>query len=206
MTRITLPTCRAHYPGGTERVHLSIASPSRAAFPGLPAGRLPQRTFRGLLGLHTRYGLLDRSTAQGGLCREAPTRPVTQPHRSPATRANRQLSGWILPPLVFRAVGAHGNQDICCQTTSISAQSRRNGPDRQRPRWTIRMDKSVFDSMMFAWRVSSKRSNDPSSGRRADPSRLTPHLSSFRLCRPNLRASTFAWSGCRREITASPAP
>ena len=45
MTRITLPTCRAHYPGGTEQVQQSIASPSRAAFAGLPAGRLPRHTF-----------------------------------------------------------------------------------------------------------------------------------------------------------------
>src|SRR3954453_9714515 len=27
ITRITLPTCRAHYPGGSRRVRLSIASP-----------------------------------------------------------------------------------------------------------------------------------------------------------------------------------
>src|SRR4051812_44106406 len=27
MTRITLPTCRAQYPGGSRRVHVSIASP-----------------------------------------------------------------------------------------------------------------------------------------------------------------------------------
>src|SRR4051812_17297021 len=27
VTRITFPACRAHYPGGSRRVHLSIASP-----------------------------------------------------------------------------------------------------------------------------------------------------------------------------------
>jgi len=30
-----------------------------------------------------------------------------QPNRSSATGANRQLSGWLLPPLVTRALGAH---------------------------------------------------------------------------------------------------
>ena len=43
----------------------------------------------------------------GGLCHEASARPVTQPSRSSTTRVYRQLPGWILPPLVNRAVGAH---------------------------------------------------------------------------------------------------
>src|SRR5271165_2861574 len=33
ITRITLPTCRSHYPDGSERGHLSIASPSNPASP-----------------------------------------------------------------------------------------------------------------------------------------------------------------------------
>jgi hypothetical protein len=33
ITRVTLPTCRAHYPDGSERVHLSIASPSTRPSP-----------------------------------------------------------------------------------------------------------------------------------------------------------------------------
>jgi hypothetical protein len=43
----------------------------------------------------------------GGLCHEASARPVARPNRSSATRAYRQLPGWILPPLVYRAVAAH---------------------------------------------------------------------------------------------------
>ena len=80
---------------------------STRAFPVTQAGRRPRLHFRGLLRLHSRYGLPDRSTAQGGLCHEASTRPVTRPSRSSATRVYRQLPGWILPPLVNRAVGAH---------------------------------------------------------------------------------------------------
>jgi len=78
-------TCRAHYPGGSERVHVSIASPFHAAFPKLWAGRHPHCPFRGLLRLHSRYGPHARSTAQGGLCYGASTGPVTQPRRPPAT-------------------------------------------------------------------------------------------------------------------------
>ena len=33
VARTTMRTCRAHYPGGSKRVHVSIASPSHAAFP-----------------------------------------------------------------------------------------------------------------------------------------------------------------------------
>src|SRR5215217_3593753 len=84
MTRLTLPTCRAHYPDGPERVLLSVASPSHAAFPGASAGRRPSLHFRGLLGLHSRRGLPDCSTAQGGFVTRL------RPGRSP-DRAARQL-------------------------------------------------------------------------------------------------------------------
>ena len=33
ITRLTLPTCRAHYPDGPERVHLLVATPSHAGLP-----------------------------------------------------------------------------------------------------------------------------------------------------------------------------
>ena len=86
---------------------MSVASPSHAAFPGSQAGRHPRLHFRGLLRLHSNYGPLDRSTAQGGLCHRASIHPVTRTNRLPVTRSNRQLSGWVLPPLVIRAFWAH---------------------------------------------------------------------------------------------------
>ena len=90
-------TCRAQYPGGSERVPMSVASPFHAAFPVSQAGRHPRFHFRGLLRLHSRYGPLDRSTAQGGLCHEASRRPVTQPPRSSATRStDNSLDGTFL--------------------------------------------------------------------------------------------------------------
>ena len=95
------------YPGGSRQVLASVASLSHAAFPVSQPGRHPRLHFRGLLGLHSRYGPSDCSTAQGGLRRKASARPVTPPSRLPATRSNRQLSGWNPPPLVIRAVGAH---------------------------------------------------------------------------------------------------
>ena len=95
ITRTTFPTCRAHYPGGSERVHASVASPFHAAFPDRQAGRHPHHHFRGLLRLHSRYGPPGRSTAQGGLCPEAPRRTVTRPPRSLATRSTDNSLGGI---------------------------------------------------------------------------------------------------------------
>ena len=71
--------------------------PVHAAFPVSEAGRHPQLHFRGLLRLHSRYGPLDCSTAQGGLCYEASARPVTRPSRSSATRSiDNSLGGIFL--------------------------------------------------------------------------------------------------------------
>jgi hypothetical protein len=44
---------------------------------------------------------------KSGLLPEASIRPVTRPARSVATMSYRHLHGWILPPLVICAVGAH---------------------------------------------------------------------------------------------------
>src|SRR5436190_2230750 len=62
---------------------------------------------RGLLKLHSRYGLQGRSPPKADFCPEASTRSVTRPSRSVATTSYRQLHGWILLPLVICAVGAH---------------------------------------------------------------------------------------------------
>ena len=91
---------------------MSVASPSRAAFPLSQEGRHPRLHFRGLLRLHSNYGPLDRSTAQGGLCHRASIHPVTRTNRLPATRSNRQLSGWFLPPLAIRAFWAHCDRPV----------------------------------------------------------------------------------------------
>ena len=71
------------------------------------AGRRPQLRFRGLLKLYSRYGLQGCSpTLQWTLSRgfdpaSYPTGPLVSCH------VYRQLHGWVLPPLVICAVGAH---------------------------------------------------------------------------------------------------
>ncbi len=90
---------------------MSVASPSRAAFPGSQAGRHPRLHFRGLLRLHSNYGPLDRSTAQGGLCHRASIHPVTRTNRLPATRSNRPV--WVVPSSTSdtRLLGARGVEE-----------------------------------------------------------------------------------------------
>src|SRR5208283_1269670 len=74
--------------------------PVHPAFPVVPAGRHPYLHFRGLLRLHSRYGPLDRSTAQrrplsrGSGPASRPAKPLV------SYQINRQFSGWNLPPLV----------------------------------------------------------------------------------------------------------
>jgi len=81
--------------------------------------------FRGLLRLHSRYSPSDCSAAQG-----RPLSRGSSPSGHPAEplvsyQINRQLSGWIPPPLVIRAFGAH-----CQNPTSGVA---RHGAPRRTP-------------------------------------------------------------------------
>jgi hypothetical protein len=57
-------------PRRIEWVRASIASPLMLPSPVIQAGRQPHHHFRGLLRLHSHYGPLDCSTAQGGLRHE----------------------------------------------------------------------------------------------------------------------------------------
>src|ERR1700730_366676 len=84
---------------------------SRNAFPKWQEGRHPHCHFRGLLRLHSRYGPPDRSAAH-----RRPLSPGSNPCGYPHQpllryRINRQLSGWIPPPLMIRAFGAHCHKE-----------------------------------------------------------------------------------------------
>ena len=106
ITRITFPACRAHYPGGSRRVHLSVASPSTRPSPlfrrvGIRTSL--SRPAQASLALRP-AGLLNRPRrplSRGFDPAGCPTKPLV------SYQVNRQLSGWILPPLVNRAIGAH---------------------------------------------------------------------------------------------------
>ncbi len=92
LTQIAFSTCRAHYPGGSIRrfglVHDALPHRASArtalAFPEQRAGRHPQLSFRGLLKLHSRYGLQICSPTLCGLCHEAPI-PSVYPAKRPVS-------------------------------------------------------------------------------------------------------------------------
>jgi hypothetical protein len=103
VARFSLPTCRSHYPGGSDRFSVD-AYPARAAFPDCLAGRHPQlrlsRPARALLTLRP-AGSLNR-----------PRRPLSRgfnpedcsPKPLVSYRTHRHLSGWNLPPLEKRTL------------------------------------------------------------------------------------------------------
>ncbi len=85
ITRITFPTCRAHYPGGSSGCSCRLL-PRSCSLPQMAGGSASALSLvASLLRLHSHYGPPDRSAAQGDLCHEASARPVTRPSRSSAT-------------------------------------------------------------------------------------------------------------------------
>src|SRR5215467_4573763 len=82
-----------------------LSSRATRSFASWPAPRV--QSFRGLLKLHTRYGLPGCSPTIRGLYREAPPLPVSRLERSQAIKSYQQLLEWVLPPLVIYALGAH---------------------------------------------------------------------------------------------------
>ena len=91
-------------------VRASIASPRVLPSPNGRRVGIRIVTFEACSGF-TRYGLPDRSTAQGGLCHEASTRPVTRPSRSLASRLIDNYLGEILPHRCFAPSGRTAKLD-----------------------------------------------------------------------------------------------
>ena len=80
-------TCHRHYPGGPTGSCRSVLprqgqeaqSPVATAFPVSVAGRRPHCAFRGLLDVHSRYGLLVRGIAKQSFPSKAPTASFPSP-------------------------------------------------------------------------------------------------------------------------------
>jgi hypothetical protein len=87
-------------PVGPQAGVLSLPrKPVTAAFPIPLLGRLPHYAFRGLLGVHSRYGLSARGVAQGDPFHRR-LRQYRYLHcRSDCYRLERPLAGWELHPL-----------------------------------------------------------------------------------------------------------
>src|SRR6185436_14208024 len=106
ITRTTFPTCRAHYPGGSSGCACRLL-PRSCSLPPLAGGSASalslSRPAQALLTLRPARSL---SRPRRPLSRGS--NPCRCPHEPLVSyRINRQLSGWILPPLMIRAFGAH---------------------------------------------------------------------------------------------------
>ncbi|MGY4283096.1 hypothetical protein ACVWXO_002316 [Bradyrhizobium sp. LM2.7] len=103
VTRITLPACRSHYPGGSDRC-------SRRLLPH-PCG-LPRYAGGSASASSLSRPAQDSLTLRPAGSLSRPRRPLSRGFRSAGYPTNllvsyqtyRQLSGWIPPPLVTRAL------------------------------------------------------------------------------------------------------
>jgi hypothetical protein len=109
ITRTTFPTCRAHYPGGSNGCACRLL-PRSYSLPQMAGGSASalslSRPAQALLTLRPTGSLsrprrpLSRGSSPSGYPAEPPV----------SYQINRQLSGWIPPPQVIRAFGAHGQE------------------------------------------------------------------------------------------------
>lgn len=105
ITRFTLPTCRAHYPDGPERVRLSVATPSHLGLPRYSGGSASttslSRPAQALLTLRP-AGLLNRPKA-AFVTRLRPDRLPDQAARQLPRSTDNSLGGsflhWCIAPL-----------------------------------------------------------------------------------------------------------
>ena len=108
ITRITLPACRAHYPGGPDGC-LRRSLPRPRGLPRIAGGSASasslSRPAQALLTLRPvgSLGRPRRPLSRGFNPVSCPTKPLV------SYQTYRHLSGWNLPPLVTRAVGAHSD-------------------------------------------------------------------------------------------------
>ncbi len=112
ITRITLPTCRAQYPGGPGRVHMSVASPLPRGLPRITGGSASatslSRPAQASLELRP-VGSLNR-----------PRRPLSQgfdpsgyPDKPPASYQIKPTTVWMVPSSTSdtRLLGARGVEE-----------------------------------------------------------------------------------------------
>ena len=124
ITRTTVSTCRAHYPGGSNECMCRLL-PHPRGLPRFAGGSasapLLSRPAQTSLTLRP-VRLLNRPRrplSRGFDPADCPTKPLV------SYQSNRQLSAWNLPPLVIRAIGAHcETQDICSGRSPLTTQRR----------------------------------------------------------------------------------
>src|SRR6516165_5314205 len=103
--------------------------PAPIALKNYRATRRPfiQGILRGHLTINRVYGVADQVRGSRRPLSRGSNRAVARTSRSSRDRINRQLSGWILPPLRIRAFGAH------CQFQTHAYSKKGSSPERLHP-------------------------------------------------------------------------
>ena len=96
-----------HYPGGSRGCACRYF-PTRAAFPQMTGESASALELSRPARASLCYGPSDRSAARAAFVAGAPTQPVTQPCRLPASGPIDNYPSETLPSLMVRALGAHG--------------------------------------------------------------------------------------------------
>src|SRR4051794_25136780 len=89
ITRLTLPTCRAHYPDGPERVRLSVASPLHPGLPRISGGSASMTSL-------SRPAQASRALRPAGLL-DRPKRPLSRGFSPPGCPDKPLVSYQVLP-------------------------------------------------------------------------------------------------------------
>src|SRR3954463_16733212 len=102
-----MPSSLPRWPTGSDRSWDGLfqpfpRSPAAAAFPARLPGRRPHRSFRGLLDVHSRYGLSTRCTAERYICLEGSDGFVTSTAAPIATGWSDPVTRRDLHPLKIR--------------------------------------------------------------------------------------------------------
>jgi len=112
-----------------------------------------------------------------GLCREVPTRPVSQPSRSPAIESNHQLFEWVLPPLVICPFRAHA--EACPTSSAEFLDIRRSEIGEHERHFYEQHEKRIY-----------------SSGERASAfGKMNPSITGYARAANSSESSTLPWSG-----------
>ena len=106
---LPLPYMPSPIPRRNHRLLASFASPGTAAFPVFSAGRLPYHHFRGLLSVHSYYGLHVRQVPIRTLYTGGFSRFVTSTTAPVATGRNESYRAGFAPAEKQRLVTAHKN-------------------------------------------------------------------------------------------------
>lgn len=111
--------CRRQYPGGITGC-VSLASPVTAAFPVISPGRLPHYPFRGLLSVHSRYGLHARQVPYRTLYTRGFSHFVTSATAPVATGRSESCRAGFAPAGKQRLCTAHEINELGSSQSSVA--------------------------------------------------------------------------------------